>query len=286
MNVKIAIQDSYIREDHTAKLVEACKKVGVDYECFGLVPFVENVSAIRGDITQDTESFIIPFGSTKIIKLWLRNQLPENWKIFYNSIGFDFRNQLQFVDRKLKLRNHLLNSENSHFLHFPECADLKFQQDKFIKPTDDLKLFNGQILPRYTSLRELLSQQNTDSNIYDRNEAVIISDVVEIEKEWRCFVVDDELASISLYKENGKPNVKLQLYDFDVYDMYDLISLYNPTRSGSPYVVDICRIKDKSGLDNYRIVEYNAFQCSGFYACNVEKILRKLVDSIYYNYGT
>lgn len=67
--------------------------------------------------------------------------------------------------------------------------------------------------------------------------------------------------------------------------MYDLIGLYNPTKSGSPIVVDICRIKDNSGLDNYKILEYNAFQCSGFYACVVEKILNHLISSIYYNYG-
>lgn len=272
-NIKIAIQDSFIPDPYATSLVEACQSAGINYECFGMTPFVEDISAITGDILQDTESLIIPFGSTKVVKLWLKGILPKNWKIFYDADRFDFKNQVLYTgfQGEYLLANYLLNVYRGLILDFPDCTDRIFPRNMFVKPTNDLKLFDGQVLPASTSLRQLLSQQNVDSDIFERKETVLFTRVRDIYKEWRCFVVGGEVMT-SQYKEDGQ--IKKQLPSIhDLRIVEGLAKLYNPSGWEDPYVVDICQLENRA----YKILEYNCFHCSGFYSINVEYMLKKLI---------
>ncbi|HNC59252.1 MAG TPA: ATP-grasp domain-containing protein [Leptospiraceae bacterium] len=280
MKVKIAIQDSFIPDEHVTALVNACSFLGIDYECFGLLQFVEDISAIKGEILRDKESLIVPFGSTKLIKLWLKGELPSNWKIFYDKDRYDFKNQILHVGfgGENPLANYLLNVYRGLILDFPDCVDRVFPRDMFVKPTNDLKLFNGQILPARTSLRQVFEQQNVDSDIYERRETVLFTPVKGIFKEWRCFVVDGEVMT-SQYKENGQPKKQLAS-SHDLRIIEGLAKLYNPSGWDDPYVVDICQMDH----GEYKILEYNCFHCSGFYAISAEYMLRKLIDFLGKNY--
>lgn len=280
MKIKIAIQDSYIPDHYATALVDACEALNLDFECFGLVPFVNDISAITGDILHDKESLIIPFGSTKIIKLWLKNELLQNWKVFYDSVGFDFLAQIMYSK---ELSDKLLNVEKGFILDFPECVDDKFKRDLFVKPTNDLKLFNGQVLPAGKSLRNLFDEQTTNSDIYELREKVLFSSVKNIKEEYRCFVIGDKVHTC-MYKYQGKV-VKMETDFITKMNLIEYCTLYNPAGGKDPYVVDVALVEESNNSLVYKILEYNAFQCSGFYNIDAKQVLKHTVDYVKENYA-
>lgn len=281
--IKIAIQDSHIPDSYATLLIDACESLGLEYECFGMIPFLEDISAITGNILEDTDSLIIPFGSTKIIKLWLKGVLPQNWKIFYNEKGFNsYWQSFQKLNGGKYLDEYLLNA-GCWFTQFPECADDYYtEQDAFVRPAGDLKLFNGQIRPAGTSLRQLLSEQNTSSDIYDKTELIMVADIKHIISEYRCFVVGDKV-STCLYRQDGQL-VNKETNISEKFELMKLCTLWNPSdNTDNPFVVDVALINSNNKLD-WKILEYNCFHCSGFYGINVEYTLQCLVEYVGRNF--
>lgn len=269
--IKIAIQDSYIPDKHATQLVDACRSLGISYECFGLIPFSDS---IIGGILEDKTSIIIPFGATKILHLYYQEKLPKNWVIWHDKLAF---NQAVLAEEPssvgLKMKNFLLNG-SAEYKNWPDCADDNYNKWKFVKPVDDLKLFNGQALDPMYTLREQLALQTTDSDIYNHNELIMFADFKEINEEWRCFVVKNEVV-ISQYKKEGRPFVSNVVGNKDKFAITVLARTFNPL-SDKPYVVDICTT-GTGFFKKYFILEYNAFQCSGFYQHDVKDILHVLM---------
>jgi hypothetical protein len=258
--IKIAIQDSGILSSHTSALVGACNTLGLTYECFGLTS-----SDLTGSILEDDSSTIIPFGSTKLLKRYHAGLLPKNWLVWHNIETFQQNN--------INLPSWMLNSDAEYY-KFPECADLTFAVDKFVKPAGDLKLFNAAVLQKGTSVRQLL--KDTDSSIYELNDTVLVASVKtsNITKEFRCFVIGEDVF-ISQYMSNGLPEIS----DISVIDQWIIpvtAKIHRPVTG--PYVVDVCDFN--SGISTTsRIIEYNAFQVSGFYGCDAVPILESLVEN-------
>ncbi len=265
--IKIAIQDSYIRDEHADKLIDACEYWNIPFECFGLIPFSDKIT---GDITEDKTNTIIPFGATKLIHLYNKGKLPANWKIFHTDIAFS---QSEIAKENFILRSLLLNKEAQYY-DFPECKDYTFSEDRFIKPDNDLKLFNAKILPAFTSLEQLFEDETAASDIYDRKEKVLVADLKNIVDEFRIFVVAGHVISKTIYKNKGNLTGGFS-YKFSWLERFiinNLATIYEPDFA---YVVDICTTQGRFGK-NWHILEYNALQCSGFYNCNVREIIHAL----------
>ncbi len=282
MKIKIAIQDSFVPQEYTSKLVDACIELGMDFECFGMLPGFQDLRAITGIILDDKDNLIIPFGSTKLIKLWLKNVFPKNWKIFYDKKGYEFSTQKDAITTlNTDLHSYLLNAD-CDILRFPECAMCGYSQNVFIKPANDLKLFSGQILPAGKSLFSLLEEQNVDKNIYNLTDWVVYSSVKNIKEEYRCFVVDDKV-STCLYRYQGK-TIQMDTDFITKMNLVKLVTLYNPAGGNSPFVVDVALVEESKNNLVYKILEYNAFQCSGFYNIDAKQILKHTVDYVKENY--
>lgn len=279
--IKIAIQDSGVPSSYTSALVDACISLGIDYECFGLVSYSDGGHKFTGNIFDDTQSLIIPFGSVKLVKLGIQEKLPRNWKFFYDLDGFDLLYQMGIeTSSKDILAKYLLNA-NSTFSIFPNCANTRFDVDKFVKPVNDLKLFNGQILPKNKSLLELLTEQETKQSVYNNSQFILYADLLPVVKEWRCFVINGEVVGTSLYAEHGITKKEFEFPSIrDIHYIEALATMFEPAGKNNPYVVDICRLTDEEerSFDQFKIVEYNCFHSSGLYGINVEYMLRKLVD--------
>jgi hypothetical protein len=265
--IKIAIQDSYIKDEHVEKLVDACEYLNIPFECFGLIP---DTDKITGDILNDKESTIIPFGATKLIHLYNQEKLPRNWKIFHDNESFSHSAMLK---KSFLLRLLLLNAD-SDIYNFPQCEKDFFLDDLFVKPANDLKLFNGQILPSGSTLEELFSEQAVRDDIYTKNEKVLFAPLKQVVDEYRVFVVKDEVVAKSLYKIDGKLTGGFS-YKFTWLERFMLNNLAIIYKPDEAYVVDICTTQGRFGK-NWHILEYNAIQCSGFYNCDVRQILHAL----------
>ncbi len=98
---------------------------------------------------------------------------------------------------------------------------------------------------------------------------LMFTEPVRILKEWRLWVVRDEIVTFSLYKEGSRVVYRHEIDD-DALEFAGALVMANPDYS-SAYVVDICRTDH--GL---KMLETNCINAAGFYAAD----LLKLVSSI------
>ncbi len=84
----IAIQDVLVPHREIVRDIEACRSIGIEPVRFGLIPFTDIISA---DDPADLEKPAVPFGSVKIIRLWMQGNTPKGWRIFYDAERFDQR---------------------------------------------------------------------------------------------------------------------------------------------------------------------------------------------------
>lgn len=270
-----AYQVTSLSEIELEKTADSLENIGADFTNFGLIPFSDEISY---DEAQNPDNPVVVLGSTKLVKLWMKGKLPRNWILFYDSYSFSQINQLnRFLIKKEENGNPKFPIE-SYMLNFDACAyqfdawlyeNRTFSQDMFIRPDYDLKLFNGQILPANTSLKELFSQQTVDSDVYISKDFFIAAPVKNIIREYRCFVVDNKVIDFCIYKENGTL-VKNKIDLGKKFNNLRIKSLALKFKPADVYVVDIAEIENKQ----YKIIEYNCFNCSGYYFCDREKIFK------------
>lgn len=87
----------------------------------------------------------------------------------------------------------------------------------------------------------------------------------EIEAEWRCWVVDGKVVEISQYRKAGQ-HFRQAVFDPLLFRQAQAFAnSYTPARH---VVMDLAEVKGK-----FRLVEFNPFYSSGWYAADIPKIL-------------
>jgi len=142
----------------------------------------------------------------------------------------------------------------------------KLDRPRFIKPPND-KSFRAVV---YASGREIPSE-------YLEEMPVLVSEVVEWEVEFRCFVLDRSVRTFSVYLRKGRVQQEAGFVHSEVEEsqLLEFMSkvLADP-RIDLPRatVVDAGIIKDKG----WAVVEQNAAWGSGIYGCDPEQVLEVL----------
>lgn len=132
--------------------------------------------------------------------------------------------------------------------------DWNKHEEYFVRPFDDTKSFNGGIY-------------NSNTLKYDGQ--VIIAPLKHISREFRFFIVDGQIVTGSLYKVNGS------LEESDIIDTGALKFAEKMIKKFqiSGYVIDIAKIDDQ-----YKIMELNCLNASGFYKINLYKLIIAIED--------
>lgn len=140
-----------------------------------------------------------------------------------------------------------------------------FDEPMFIKPSSDGKAFVGDILFPGETVEQFISNKMHSSSIWD--EWVLVDPEKKVKKEYRFFILNGEVITGSQYYENHSLKVRrLDNSDNDAISCArEYARLYQPEEL---FTLDICLEKDNS----WSIVEYNCFNCSGFYLCNLEQL--------------
>lgn len=199
---------------------------------------------------------IVVMGSTLLVKVAKeRGWGPGVWISNYHSMAM--YNEI--------FKHDMLNFE-SIIMKF---KDIKFTDRKFIRPVEDLKLFNGQIV-HSDNLNQwkdyVVSYANgADVTITDNTE-VLIAPVQLIKEEYRFFIINKNIVTGCQYNINGN-----NIYNSNVPKHIELeaqkwANIYTPSVA---VVMDVA-ITDKNEL---KIIEFNNFNSAGLYACDVEKII-------------
>jgi hypothetical protein len=241
-----AAQRNQAHEPDRLALKAACEKHGVRYEEFintgyGEMPFI--------DASDNPFCFdgLIPCGTQQLM-----TQLASHPLVFFNDVNFSVETCIA------KYGAHAVNHAGKIIDH-TELAGFT-AGDWFVRPNQCTKKFNGGVYPA-SQLNDLVSADNTP---WDGK--VLVSEPIDIETEWRLFVVDRKVVAGSQYRSKGALKVAANVPPEVSQFAERMCEIWTPC---DLFVIDICLVNG-----NYHIVELNAFNCAGFYASDVDAIVR------------
>lgn len=256
-NIHWILQKNLIKETDLQEIKEALRADDVSFEEVKIIPFSDELPKIK-----KTEGFNIFYGSTTLI---LNAYANENFSegIFYDKEVFNMKNYFE------QWSQHMLNYD-SEILTFNEIVNKAYKTGNwFVRPIYDDKSFSGKVMT-FEEIANLESSLAESNNPYlDENTLVVISKPKTIVKEWRHFIVNKEIVSSSKYAEYGNvsksgDDVPAELLEF----VENRCQEYVPN--------DIFVMDTALHDDNYKIVECNCFNDTGFYDHDIKKIIKAI----------
>tara|TARA_Y100001936_G_scaffold239334_1_gene272239 strand:+ start:2039 stop:2848 length:810 start_codon:yes stop_codon:yes gene_type:complete len=262
------LQSNAINEGDLASLTEALNALGIRVEKLSVVPFshepAQPLPVISGPC--------IAYGSSGLLKV-ARNAgwQPAGW----DGPNFD----ASFANGhlgKLALNNH---AEKAKWSKIAGIARAKGWNPIFVRPNSETKEFAGKVYELEDLERWLQTLKDTQYHDEGENDA-IVSPAVELGREWRAFVVENEQISVCQYANKGVSD-KVKGAPGEVsHFITQVIDKYSPAPC---FVVDIAETISESGQE-LRVVEFNSINSAGFYLCDTKIIVEKLsayVDELY-----
>lgn len=252
------IQENLFKETHFHVLIDILDRHKMSYEIIKFRPFSEDVEhhTVRKDI------FV--FGSVSLTNACKK----YNWDpgVMYND-NHDMEVYMQ------KYGKHMLNSDGMCIAYGDKLPDyLPFTF--FARPTRDTKVFSGGLFTTdsWNEWQSAVLAADVIKNITDETRIFVAPLKSFIYKEIRCWVVDGKVITISQYKIGDK--VIQQNYDHEqeaIDFAQKMADIYCPSRA---FVLDICLHNDE-----YKVVEINCINCSGFYEANMSKLIQALEEA-------
>ncbi|WP_253261261.1 MULTISPECIES: ATP-grasp domain-containing protein [unclassified Roseobacter] len=243
--------------EDTRKLAEALDELGIPFTWHKVVPFIGELEPAPA-ITDS--SSVVMFGSYTL------------WR-YAHSHGlkpgvFMIR---PFV-REDAWHPFLLNGADALFMRLRDISQKLPNDPKlwFMRPVEDSKEEPGKVLSNQEviALAEkvlALDEVEIPQGSLRHDTELMFTKPVRILKEWRLWVVNDEIVTYSLYKEGSRVVYRHEL-DEDALAFGEQLVNANPSYSPA-YVVDICRTDD--GL---KMLETNCINAAGFYAAELHRL--------------
>lgn len=250
------IQDSLswaALQNNCNPLINALQKLNKPFYACGVIPFEHKITGLE-DVDFTNPSFF--YGGTL---------LPILAKQF-TSCGIFYEDSWWNPKTWSENRNDMLNQDIS-ISTIGELRKNWINEPIFIKPIA-VKEFTGMVLegPDKKWWYDEYSELKDDLEI-------CVSPTINIEKEWRFWIIDGKVITGSLYKTYGYLTIK-EPASKEIYEMANEMShnwLPNKT-----IVMDVALLSNNT----YKIVEFNSINSSGFYNANIEKIILALEDLI------
>lgn len=249
------IQQDLFKEYNFKHLIEYLTRYGLEYELVKFRPFGGdlNVKTKRKDIW-----FFGSVSATRSIE-----QMAWNPGSLYNDSH-------DFEAYGYKYGKHMLNSDAiiiNAFDPLPDSLPFLF----FARPTKDTKMFSGQVFTReaWNQWMEDANEASTTGHIEWESKILVAPEKYPIQQEIRCWIVDGEVVTISQYKIGNRVNMlNMDNNEEAIIFAKDICKIYCPAKA---FVLDICLYEDE-----YKVVEINCVNCSGFYDADMSKLIQAL----------
>lgn len=156
---------------------------------------------------------------------------------------------------------------------FPDIPKHRLPEEFFCRPAIDSKAWAGTTMSRTDFLlwhEKVMAIIDEPGATITRDTEVVVAPIRSIAEEHRCWIVDRRVVTTSLYKRDGQMVADSPSGD-DVLGFAQAIAnlTWQPQRA---YVLDV-------GLhpqDRPRVIEVNTLNAAGFYAADVEKLVRAI----------
>lgn len=254
--------DSYLLEtSYHEDMSKVLLDLGYEYEVEKYIPMLGRANNIHFS----DDDCVVMYGSIGFIKNY--------------SEGRKFIPGAYFQDKSLESLCYmskiddfeLLANSNHVFTTFKDLINRKdffyeiFNTNKiFIRPNSGFKTFTG--LPIHyeefnfeiNSLKQLTSV--TDETL------ILVSSCKKMGNEYRFFIVDREVITGSQYKDKHGLHIRKE-FSHEALSIAEKVAK-NIWQPDLAYACDIGIVNNEP-----KIIELNAFSCSGFYGCDMKKLL-------------
>jgi len=248
-----AIQTNFIADEQIRRVWAAAEDAGARVQEILVVPFSDEL----GNDVPPLDGVVIPYGATKLTRLAQK----RGWR------GLCFEEAAFRVDAWNRHRDDMLN-QHVRQMSVRECMAAMQDEDEdsvwFVRPVQDLKHFDGTVTVA-REIRRWMSSVDSGNYDFDGDTEVIVAPVRKLHGEWRFFVVDGQVVDGSSYRIAGQrlanAVARPELYE----TAQSLADGWLPHRT---CVMDVALTDE-----GYKVIEFNTFNSSGFYAHDIEKIV-------------
>lgn len=243
--------------ENDIKIRHALKSLGVEYVEISKRPF-ERLDAN----TLDTREFDFVYGSTNLIE----DLMGEVSGIYFNEDNFNYKT---WADN---YGSHLFNDpKESQIMTIGNAHNAIIEQDRlyFMRPVKDLKSFSGTVVDK-KEFTSFIEEVNTGKYTALNNDIeIVLAPAYKIDKEWRCFMVDGEVAAASQYRNNGnleisRANIPEEMKVF----AKSMAKIWSPERV---FTLDVGLSKN-----TFYVIEAQCANTSGFYDCDIESLVNHI----------
>lgn len=261
------IQENIFKESNYQIILDALDRMKLPYSVVRIFPFVDKISLLS-DIPESfnvddlndydpIEKDVFVFGAVKLGRIARK----KGW-----IPGSMLNDNHDYSVYRQHYKDNLLNYD-SILCTVKESLSVKWNNGdvKFIRPSKDSKSFTGKLFTE-KQWKELAEFHEIDkTEIFNEDTLVQMASPKEIQKEIRFWIVDGKVITGSQYKLGS-----LLLYD-ENYDAeagvfaQKMVEIFQPARA---FVVDVCLYNNE-----WKIVEINCINASGFYKADVQKLL-------------
>jgi len=170
-----------------------------------------------------------------------------------------------------------LNYDALHMTIEDFFIDERYNDDEliFIRPDCDGKEFDGQVIKSKTAKNMLKRYLEYDSRLNLASE-VVLSQPYNVEKEWRCIIVNGKVVTSSMYRLNFKLNKNSEVPKSVIYFAEQRAKEYQPH---DVFAMDIGLVSN-DGIPTYYIIECGCANSVGFYLCDIDKYVKSLSEYI------
>lgn len=235
------------------EMVAHFKANDIPYRVVTIMPFVHE---IFGKVPKLTGP-VVCYGSIGIQKIASKH----GWKpgVWTNSIAFSEPSAVDHLWDLMvnyKYEEMKLSTVQSKLASLPDPF--------FIKPSTDTKEFAGTVMT-HAKFKKWHEEMMSIGYLESDDFKVVISPVQKLGCEWRVVVVNGKISSSSLYRQYQQVMPERHILPEVEEVVYKAHALY-PLPGA--YVIDVAQVGD-----DFKILEFNTFNSSGLYNCDVGKII-------------
>ena len=264
------IQNNLWNELNFTNVVETLERMNIPHEIVKVIPFVDELADSNNEVDEKyvppTDLPVYICGGTTLVKIaqkkgWIPGAfLNENFNaIKHNEVWGELMlnyNAIQSTFGDLSKPSWITDNSKDQF---------------FIRPVNDDKSFAGHVTTwdAFKIWQKKVIKLRDTYTTLNANTELIVAPIKEIYKEYRFFIVDQKIATHSLYKLGNRVAPRNDFIDDDLRMFVNqCIWKWQPDRA---FVIDIAETPD-----GFKIVEINCINSSGFYACDVVALIEAI----------
>jgi hypothetical protein len=241
-------------ESNGLQLLNTLKQMGRPCQCIGFIPFVHEITGIGDEADPDEPSiFYGSCGMVAKVATW------EKFRpgVFWDSEWFDPR---RWQGKRSDLLNEQFTMTTVGALRSSWIAEATFIKSVKVKG------ITGQVIEAEDEDRVRWIEKYSD---LAGDLELIAAPCVRIDREWRFFLVNGEVITGGTYRKDG---YRCMNHPVSVSAWEAARRAAREWLPASNIVMDIARTRD----GEYKVVEFNSLNASGFYKSDIAKVVMAL----------